>query len=519
MNPANNTLNPIDRPNLHFFIAIGLIALTLVTTIWLSYSLNLWIDEMYTLSTVNRSPIEAAERALTFERQAPFYFMVAAAWHSISLDPAFMRALSALCVVWFLVIVYLLIKRWYGKSIPSFLLITLFLNPFLLWAGSEMRVYALALALSATLLFLFDRAFLDDTESRKARIGWQTAFTLLSVIAIYTQYYLAFYFLAFGVGLLLTARWQRLFAFSLMMILVVAVAAPLLVRIPEQTLSGGPTTSANDPILALLLDVYRRIENYIAFLRPLPRWSRYVLRTVLLVTSIYSFVAKPARKERLTSLRRARFLTAISLIAVSIVAWVSVHLLVGDISMSYQHTYFVFLPLFLLLAEIMWRLRRVHGLGVVGALSILLLISQITGYAISQTYMAKEGDAKRAAAIVSSPSAAEEPILVFPRELSMALQYYLDHPERVAFVPQHPLLDRYLLQDNIVRNISSVAHAIEKDGRLPKELWYYTNYAEGFGGHDFGRDIVEAYIFDKYAVSLDRQLYGARLYLLELKDG
>ena len=73
-----------------------MVVLYLVVTAWLSFHLNVWRDEMYSLHTSSGSVGRAAQQAILFEIQPPVYFVALAAWRTVNDSIFFARLLSSL---------------------------------------------------------------------------------------------------------------------------------------------------------------------------------------------------------------------------------------------------------------------------------------------------------------------------------------------------------------------------------------------------------------------------------------
>src|SRR5262249_53448815 len=62
-------------------VGVGaMVVVYLAVTVWLSWELNVWRDEMYSLHTTEGSVVRAARQAIDFELQPPVYFALLAAW-------------------------------------------------------------------------------------------------------------------------------------------------------------------------------------------------------------------------------------------------------------------------------------------------------------------------------------------------------------------------------------------------------------------------------------------------------
>jgi hypothetical protein len=103
---------------------------------------------------------------------------------------------STLCALGFIALIVLIARRvWPGKT-PWPWAAAAAIHPFVVFAALEIRLYAFALVLAALLWLTFDAGFASGRD-RRARVG----FVLATIVAAWTQYYLAFVAIALVAGL------------------------------------------------------------------------------------------------------------------------------------------------------------------------------------------------------------------------------------------------------------------------------------------------------------------------------
>ncbi|MCA9450868.1 MAG: glycosyltransferase family 39 protein, partial [Candidatus Omnitrophica bacterium] len=168
----------------------------------MAWILNIWIDEAYTLHTTGDGPWQAIQRALGFELQPPLYFTLLSVWRWVSESLFWARLFSVLCAAATLLILVPLSRRYLKNLSPLWLFSAGAVNAFLIWSSTEIRLYALAILLSALLWWNLDRVFLRGSISRWG-IAWHG---ILAAMALYTQYYLGFLLVGHFVGLLVSLR-------------------------------------------------------------------------------------------------------------------------------------------------------------------------------------------------------------------------------------------------------------------------------------------------------------------------
>lgn len=188
----------------------------------LSAKLNIWIDESFTIHTTGAGPLVAWTRAIDFEAQPPFYFVLEAIWRMLDESSiAFARFPSVLCAALAVAALVIGTHRVTPRIPPIVVALVAASNPLVIWAASEMRVYGLVLFVGAILTWLFFEGFLVAPASRRARL-WYAVFAL---VGLYTQYYVGFVLAAHFATLLLLRR-RDIRAFIASMALVAVVFAP-----------------------------------------------------------------------------------------------------------------------------------------------------------------------------------------------------------------------------------------------------------------------------------------------------
>ncbi len=163
-----------------------------------AFKLNVWEDEVHTLATISGTNLKDLLKAsVEFEGQPPFYFIIAFLWGKISSTVLFMRLLSSI----FTITTGLIIYNIYKKKSPDanwWVLILVFSNPYMLYLATEIRCYSLVVLLSVLILYLFSNYYFSQYVSYKIRV----IYIILSILAVNTQYFIAF---------LLFANWVFLF--------------------------------------------------------------------------------------------------------------------------------------------------------------------------------------------------------------------------------------------------------------------------------------------------------------------
>ncbi|MBL8208325.1 MAG: glycosyltransferase family 39 protein [Blastocatellia bacterium] len=178
----------------------------LCLTLPLAWKLNLWIDEASSLDTSGKSFLYALRQAFTYELQAPLYFGLLNLWRIPSESIFHARLFSVACTSLMLVLVVGIVRRYFPKLHPAWVVALLAVHPFTIWAATEIRVYALVMLLSAVLMRLFFDGFLAVAPQQHSRWGYFG----IALLSLYTYYFLGFLLVAQGCALLVQRRWSEL---------------------------------------------------------------------------------------------------------------------------------------------------------------------------------------------------------------------------------------------------------------------------------------------------------------------
>jgi hypothetical protein len=311
-----------------------LLALHLSLTLPLARLLNVWIDEASSLETSGQGLRRAVGQAISYELQAPLYFALLDLWRALDRSIFHARLFSALCVALTLVALVGVARRYLPAAHPGWVVAAVAFNPFAVWAATEIRVYALALLLSAALLLLFYDGYLAG-RSRRARWGHAA----VALLALYAYYYLGFLLLAQACALLALRRWRPLRSFCALMAVVGAGFAPLLARVPGQA-RGYTSALAHAPTLGggLRTLSWRLQEQLVpAAWEPLRPWGRIALAGLCLA-ALALLLKRPARL--LTREHCALWVMA----AVSALCLLAASLATTDAFLESRHTTVFFIP-------------------------------------------------------------------------------------------------------------------------------------------------------------------------------
>jgi Dolichyl-phosphate-mannose-protein mannosyltransferase len=194
-----------DKGIILFTIASAIIGLGLRLY---GFNRSLWLDEFGTLWAIEGSMAELWQRVYDFHGQSPLYYLLV--WpffHFIGESELSMRLLSLLLGIGTACGSYLLGSLTYGRNIGLISASALWLSPTVVQLDSQARPYALALLMTAMMLYGFARA------ARDGDLCGRWLFVLGGVGVFYAQYLLVLPVIGCAAGYLLLARLRLYYRF------------------------------------------------------------------------------------------------------------------------------------------------------------------------------------------------------------------------------------------------------------------------------------------------------------------
>lgn len=410
--------------------------------------LGTWTDEEYTLATTAHGIPYAIERALNYELQAPLYFAVLAAWRSLDGSVWFARLFSVLCATAFLLVIARIGRRIAPKTDPLPFALLAALNPFVVYAAFDIRLYALALLLSAMLWLAFDAGFARGANTR-ARI----AFVLLAIAAIYVQYFLGFMLIGFGCALLVLRRRRSLGAYLAYCTIVALAVLPLALEAKHQ---AGAYQAAAPPLLGLLRAAL--VHPWLDFVLPYDHvwdavpYARLLYGLIVVATVALLVAGRPV-------LTRATIALLASAVAIELV-YVA---LSAAVRLPLQPLYFV--ALYVPLASALYAAVNDFAPGRrAPAVALFAIIATLSAAVLAAEYrhLAQPGDWKRVAAYLEENARPNDAVAVFPPDgLPALLRAYRDVPPAVPY-PHAESNDVYSVASVSVRSASDALAGFEQ---------------------------------------------------------
>lgn len=478
------------RPSLAVVVTISLSIVALV----LAYALNLWQDEAYTLHATAFGPRYALHEALTFEQNAPLYFVVISLLRRFGDGVFYLRLFSVVCAVGALSLTPALARRYVPRADAGLVTLVAGVNPFLIWAAVEMRVYAALILLGALLLLTAYDAFLSERPRAAAAI----AYAVVATASLYTQYYLLFLIAGQGAAIVVFRR-AAVWRFALAVAAALICFAPLALAIPAQV-SNFRGAFARPTLLESLAVTASILARYALPLLFAKAKLVYIALAALLVAG---GIAARRSLERNGDAH---------IIVVTIVAALCFALgtYVAGVHALNRHLASLYMPTILTAFAALSFVRPERRFAATTVWTAAALATSIVALGQTYAHVAKPGDWIRVNAYLAPREHRGEPIVVFQAENALPFAYYYRGPNAIVPLPRGVDFTRYDVSAFVVRGDATMRRVMPRE----RALWLITA-GECFSANiAFGCDVVERYVAARFLVRSDARFYESRVRLL-----
>lgn len=407
----------IETPTRNRVILIAAFHLLIAAT--LAFVLNIWVDEASTLYTTEKGIWSAMSNALADEKQAPLYFWLLALWRELGKSIFFARLFSIMCSVVAIFVFARVARRLFSEGQTQFLTLLFALHPFLIWASVEIRVYSAVVMLSLILLDRWHAYFFDSEPDRTSSA---IRFLGLTVIALYTNYYLGFVLAGLFAALMITRRWRAAATYLGVMLVAGLLFAPLIFAVKAQFAANTVAFQTDrSPIVGLQL-IWNTFLTFLAptEIFPLEAISVMSLARVWAVRfGILIAIGLMIRKRR--ELLDDRILAYGAVTATITAFFLIAYFALGEVYVAIRHAAILFAPLLLLAAIVIVRIvpDRIWP-------AVLIVYLGLFSYSLYTLYpnAAKRGDWVRVGAFLEQNEEPGQPIIVFTTFDALALPYH-----------------------------------------------------------------------------------------------
>ncbi|MBV9217235.1 MAG: glycosyltransferase family 39 protein, partial [Acidobacteria bacterium] len=456
--------------------------------------------------------LEAFQNAGANEKQAPLYFWIMALWRDINASIFFARLFSVICSAVSIKLFARVANHLFAAR--TALLATAFfaLHPFLIWASLEIRVYALVILLTVALLDLFFRTFIDEG----AKAYHYIAFALLSIAAVYTNYYLAFPLAGMFASLIATGRWRSALRFAGIGFIACLAFLPVVVAARSQLAANtGGYQEAR-----VLIDGLRTLWHHsLTFVLPAGVFADGDEGPILVVRVWVARLAIVAAlvfavKNRAALTQRTLILAVIA--AACLVFLLAAYFVLGERYLEIRHAAVLFAPLLLAAAsfieDIFSKEKEATSRFALFASAFFVLLSFAYSLTILYPNMAKRGDWARIGRYIEDNEKPGQPIIVFTAFDALALPNHYHGVNTV--LPDHGYFD-YDLEAEFGKSDSLKKQTDFVISQIPSnadEIWLAVGEK---CTSTAACEPLENFIRANYTIETEQHFYLEKLYLLK----
>jgi hypothetical protein len=491
---------------IHSPILWGLMLLSFCLSLILAYLLDIRFDEAFTLNTTSQGVVYAFRQAIKFEQQAPLYFVLLSLWRKIDSSIFFARLFSVLCFPLFVWVSAEVAKRYVKDVNPLFIAAAVALHQQVFWSSLDIRLYSMMVLLAGLLFLFFYDGYLSENPLKSSRI----LYIIVSIVSLYTQYYLGFQLLAAAVALLVLKRWRTFFQYVLDMVIVGLVFVPMLFVIKSQVPIVSGQTDVAFTTVTLLKGLYQRIVPLFISVE----WISFdFLRRWFVRVVIFAICVLLVRK--LLRTRTIEDITLCVMTVVLIVFFLVTYSIVGDQALQQRHISNLILPLVILPFSALSVLK--NNKIIFGWLTLTVSLN-IGWLYVTYKPLAKPGDFHRVAQYLMANEKPNQPILVFHSDAVLPLSHYYKGQNKLIAIPQENSFDVWNPRNNVLKDEAQILDLINKQPNNPERFWLVHDGWCVHGSLSFNCQILEDVVTKYFVVeSTQRFLEPTKVRLLRRK--
>ena len=477
-------------------IFYGFLFLYTACLIYLCYELNVWEDEIYTLNTSSLKLPDVISKSYSFEGQPPGYFIFLALWRNINSGIFFARLFSVASIGTAAFFFYRVICLISDKSRSKWLVAIFLLNPFTVWAGLEIRLYAFLILLSLISIYYFTR-FYAGNKRRDLYI-----FLIVSAVGVYTQYFFTLQIAAFAFSLLVFKGWRAFFKFCIYLVPVVLLFLPNLIYLPAQLHMHQYHLTQYSPVQRFSA-ILRTPQDFLLALQLVPfgKWIRWAVKTAFIIGVIYAYI-RGFKYNRIVNNRYFELFNMLVLSVVFLVILYGVILAISDV--VYISRYMATgLPFFILLFTIFKQYSALISRLLYGSICLYFILLMLLFY----KNPVKDYDFKLLAKHINKIEHPGEPILFYDRITSVPFKYYYTGTNAIKPLPDSVDFENSAPQN--IRDTIELKKALEKINTRSNSYLLITNDIDPVELNiNMNRGVIDNYLKINFVTSLDTLFFG-----------
>jgi hypothetical protein len=392
-------------------------------------------------------------------------------------------------------IFYKLVRLISNSNYSLWFVVLFLLNPYTVWAGTQIRLYAFLLLLATLSVYLFFSFF--NTEKNKFLI----AFSVVGIIGINTQYLYVFLLLSLGVSILIYKSWKFFLKFCLYM-LPAAIFFLYDILFTTSPIKLAYVASIQQSFLSKVFAVFHSPQNLMLSLDILPfgrivRFAVIGVFVLVLGTGYVKFYKIKKHTDKLYFYKINSILIAVTLLVICIA------LLFAKTGIDYTDRYLtVGLPLMVSL----WLLVSMHTKMQRNIIFSFFAVYYILILSFNYKHPVNDFDSRALAAYITKIEKPDEPVLFYPKVIALPVKYYYNGKNVIVPLPDSIRLDSTYLTK--IKDTVELDQAIKKASSTAQSYLLITNRFEPQFANDADVKMVNNYLPIHYNITLDTFVYG-----------
>lgn len=399
-------------------------------TIPLSFIINIWIDEAYTLQTTSGGVMYAFKQAIFVELQAPLYFVFLAIWRIVDSSIFWARMFSVFSIFVSIILFDQLLK---GITKKTFLFLLLFsIHPITLWAALEIRTYPFTILTVVAYLFFFKKYYQSNPTNLKNRaihIG-------LIILGLLNYYYFGFFIAGVFLYLMISDR-KLLKYFVIDMVFPSLICLPLIGLVYFQITEYSFVEMPNYFSLLNLLK-FLMINFFDPFFIPVFSWSSNAYANIgFRLIFISLFISIVFSNKKIIHQLHTNIYFVVTLVL--IICFFIIYFVLGAIYAIHPHPVFIQIPLFLTFFSILADAKSKPSMkAIILFLFITSSISLVIKFNNPYKFLNYKAIAKE---IDKIPE--EQPVFIYTNLSHEVLKHYVAKERKMIALPEEVKYDSF----------------------------------------------------------------------------
>lgn len=491
-----NLIQKLAQNKIKDLIFYAFLGIYFTLLLYVGYKLNIWEDEAYSLNTTSLGFGQVINQSYHFEGQPPFYFLCLALWRLISPGIFFARILSVIFVGLSAVVLKQTISLFPEGRNSNWIIVIFLLNPFTVWAATEIRTYALLIFLSSLSVYFLTRY---EFEKRKKFLLY---FTMVCITGLYTQYFFGLLIAAIVLTVLIFKGWKSCSNLCLYLFPVAILFLPNLYFLPDN-INNFQSDNPNYSLLQRFSIIFHNLQDIILSINLASEIKifSYLVRVIFVFLMVDSYVKlyKSFRNQNNSFFNKYNSLLVVTFFTV--LFFTGYVVLTGlKFNIRYLATIFPLIVLLFIIFNSNTTLKR-HLIFV--TLSVYFVFLLVNKYIVPvKTY-----DYPSIAQYIERIEKPDEPLVMNSRTISIPFEYYYKERDHLVQLPDSFKFTKEGFQV-LIKDTSELKLVL--NGIKSKSILFVNDNMLGYSSKlKLNTEMLDSYLNSNFKIEFDT-LYSGR---------